>query len=197
MRSAARPKQAGKAAAKRSDKGRSVASVAKKVQRPAYTPEERDATHEQVCALIETGMSTVRACEQVGVQRSLWNQWMDAGFTNVDRYMRARERCADALAEGILTVVDDMDEDHQSRRVRMDGRKWVAARLFPKRWGDRIDVTSDGEKLSGGVVLLPVVMLPTPQGEQPAVQTAEVVRRPSNTLASLQAELPPTTGFLR
>ncbi len=60
----------------------------------------------------------------------------------VERYARAREAQADRLAEEIITIIDDEALDPQARRVRMDGRKWFAAKLKPKVYGDKhtIDV---------------------------------------------------------
>ncbi len=41
----------------------------------------------------------------------------------------------------------------QRDKLRIDARKWFAARMDPKRWGDRVDVTSGGERIAGAVVL--------------------------------------------
>lgn len=61
-----------------------------------------------------------------------------------DRYERAREARAELLAEQIVEIVDNVEEDPASRRVRMDARKWIAARLHPKRYGEKATVDHGG-----------------------------------------------------
>lgn len=195
MPSAARPKQAVKSAARRPAQGRSVASTADRPE-ASVQYEQRATLHDQICDLITGGMSARAACVEVGVPMSRWMTWLHRGSVDADQYARAMQGRAHALADEIVEVADTTD-DPQRARVRVDARKWTAARMDPKRWGDRLDVTSNGEKLAGGVVILPAVIVPTAHGPMAAVQPAEVVARPSSTLQALQSELPPTTGLLR
>lgn len=122
---------------------------------------DRDAIHAKVCELIASGMSSVKACEQVGVNRNTWAAWVLDGLVDGNSYARAREMCADVLAEAVVSTADDPSIEPNDKRVRVDARKWIAARMFPKRWGDKLDVTTAGEKIE----LAPVVVLP-PQGDQ-------------------------------
>ena len=69
-----------------------------------------------------------------------------------ENYTRAREEQADTLADEILTIADETpdsvtDEKGISRtdsgwvtwqRNRVDARKWVASKLKPKKYGDRV-----------------------------------------------------------
>ena len=67
------------------------------------------------------------------------------------RYARAREDQADYLADQILDIADDGGadliegttkvnwENVQRSKLRVDARKWVAAKLKPKRYGDRVE----------------------------------------------------------
>lgn len=75
-----------------------------------------------------------------------------------DRYARAREVQAETLAGQILDIADDSSADRtldgavnseniQRSRLRVESRKWLAAKLLPKRYGDRQQVdhtSSDG-----------------------------------------------------
>lgn len=78
----------------------------------------------------------------------------------VDQYARAREVQADTLAEEILEIADDstfdtaLDEngkvivnmEHIQRdRLRVDSRKWLAGKLRPKKYGDKVQVGGDPE----------------------------------------------------
>ena len=66
-------------------------------------------------------------------------------------YTRAREVQAEIMAEEIIAIADDsagditIDEDGreivnheaiQRSRLRVDARKWVAAKLLPRKYGD-------------------------------------------------------------
>lgn len=72
------------------------------------------------------------------------------------RYARATQDRADRLADEIIDISEHTEEDHtpftgsnviQRDRLRIDARKWLLAKLHPKKYGDKIDVTSDGEKI--------------------------------------------------
>ena len=76
-----------------------------------------------------------------------------------EQYARARQAQAELRADEIVDIADDTsgdvttDEDgketvnheHISRsRLRVDSRKWVASKLLPKVYGDRLQHTGDG-----------------------------------------------------
>jgi hypothetical protein len=58
---------------------------------------------------------------------------------------RAREEGFDALAAECLQIADNLDEDAQSRRVRIEARLKLLAKWDYKRYGDKIahDVTAE------------------------------------------------------
>ena len=62
------------------------------------------------------------------------------------QYARAREEQADFYADEI-TEIADTEPDPNRARVRVDARKWVASKLKPKKYGEKLDLTSGGEKL--------------------------------------------------
>src|SRR5262245_17178470 len=62
----------------------------------------------------------------------------------LERYTRAREAQADLFFKECLEIADrgrDSENESQARtqrdRLRVDTRKWMAARLAPKKYGDR------------------------------------------------------------
>jgi hypothetical protein len=72
------------------------------------------------------------------------------------RYRAAMELRADALADEIAAIADepipaelrgaDASAFVQRQRLRVDAKKWLACKLFPRRWGDRLDVSVDVEQ---------------------------------------------------
>lgn len=74
----------------------------------------------------------------------------------LSNYTRAREDQADTLADEIVAIADDGTNDTYKNeegfelvnhdviarsRLRVEARKWVAAKLKPKKYGDRVDLT--------------------------------------------------------
>jgi hypothetical protein len=80
----------------------------------------------------------------------------ERGQTFAEQYARAREEQADGYADEIVAIADeppqlvtkDDGEDVevsldsaaiQRQRLRIDARKWVASKLKPKKYGDKVD----------------------------------------------------------
>lgn len=99
-------------------------------------------------------------------------RWLQEKEDFRELYARAREDQADTLADEIIEIADEdpqlifdsqfhgKDEvevvrvdsaavNHQ--RLRVDARKWIAAKLRPKKYGDRTEVEHTGD-LKIGVV---------------------------------------------
>jgi hypothetical protein len=70
-------------------------------------------------------------------------RWIAADGALADRYARARELQAQHYAEEIVEISDN-DPDPQRARVRIDARKWVACKLLPKKYGEKIDHSVEG-----------------------------------------------------
>lgn len=85
----------------------------------------------------------------------------------VDMYARAKEEQADFMAERILDIADDSTGDTtvtengivenrefvNRSRLRVDARKWLLAKLQPRKYGDKLDVTSDGKAINQSVIV--------------------------------------------
>jgi hypothetical protein len=66
------------------------------------------------------------------------------------QYRDAQEARADALADEIAALVDqpmpeglrgsDASAWVQQQRLRVDAKKWISCKLFPKRWGDKVEL---------------------------------------------------------
>lgn len=124
-----------------------------------YTPE----LAAEICKRIALGESLRAICrdENMPSQETVF-RWLrtDAGFR--EQYARAREDQAEFYLDEIIAISDDSTHDTKhtdsgeqpnsewiSRsRLRVDARKWAMSKLAPKKYGDKIDVTSGGEALS-------------------------------------------------
>ena len=93
-----------------------------------------------VCARIAGGESLRSACKDKDLpDRDTINRWLNADNDGAlcGQYARAREEQADFYADEIVTIADT-EPDAAIARVRIDARKWVASKLRPKRYGDKL-----------------------------------------------------------
>jgi hypothetical protein len=108
----------------------------------------------RLLGLIEDGNSLVKASKACGVSREAVRLWMNADPVLLGRYARAKEESADTLADEIMDLADEevptdenghMDSAAVNRqRLRVDARKWVAAKLKPKKYGDKVTQDHQG-----------------------------------------------------
>lgn len=120
---------------------------ARKVGRPPMLPSE--AILDEICRLVAEGESITDITKRPDMP-SLTTvfKWLDQDAEFAKRYARAREFQGDLMDACILDAAKRVtNENAQAIRVEIDAYKWRAAKLAPKRYGDRIDVTSGGEKL--------------------------------------------------
>lgn len=102
------------------------------------------------------------------------NQWRFLNDAFSVQYAKAKQQQADLLAEDILEIADDdsgdikYDKDGNETinsefvnrsRVRIDARKWLASKLLPKVYGDKVQEEKTAsesliEKVLNGEVLI-------------------------------------------
>jgi len=71
--------------------------------------------------------------------------WMEQDEVFASAIACARETGFDVIAADGLKIVDNLDEDPASRRVRSDYRLKLLAKWDPKRYGDKTLIGSDPE----------------------------------------------------
>jgi len=134
----------------------------KKVIKKATSSRSRKMTKavfEDVCNEIQVthkGLHTL--CKERNTSAPAFYDLMDGDKSGQlsELYTRAKDRQADFLAEQILEQSYKRDEDHtpftgsnviQRDRLITDSLKFIASKLKPKKYGDKLDVTTDGEKI--------------------------------------------------
>jgi hypothetical protein len=138
--------------------------------RTAYTPQLADS----ICTQIIEGKSLNSICKAEGMPKiSTVIRWLNLHESFSTKYARAKEDQADTLADEILAIADDVegDPDPNSRRLRIDARKWISAHLKPRKWGDNIGLKlTDGA--TGGEYALTEILIGIRQETRPAVAPA-------------------------
>ena len=113
----------------------------------------------EICKQISEGKSLSTALKSDGMpsyRSALMMLQTNLEFRTM--YEKAIESRADRLAEEILELADETMPAHlegamasawvQQKRLQVDTRKWVAAKLKPKVYGDRIDVSVTDTRIS-------------------------------------------------
>ena len=118
-----------------------------------------------LCERIALGDSLNKICKEPGMpSQSVVYEWLVRHPEFAESYTRAREEQAETHADQIIELSDATPETMpvydrdgnvvelkldsawvQWQRQRIDARKWVAAKLRPKRYGDRVSVGGDAE----------------------------------------------------
>lgn len=111
-------------------------------------PRERytEALFDELCNDIAAGRSLTSFAKKrkLGVATVLG--WPDRSPEHAERYVRAREASADKLADEIVDLADKATaQNHNAVRLKIDARKWVAAKLKPQRYGDKLDLNHSGQ----------------------------------------------------
>jgi len=131
-----------------------------------FTIELFDSICEEI-ATTDKGLATI--CKSKDVSTTAFYNWINEDELLVDKYARARELQAELLADQIIelssrdriceetTIYDDGKgneqvttrrvDNHNRTRLEIDARKWKASKLAPKKFGEKLDVTTGGEKI--------------------------------------------------
>jgi hypothetical protein len=127
------------------------ATAPKKTGRPSGYSEQ---IAEKICLLISEGQSLRTICKEDGMpSRQTILNWILKNDEFHQQYARAREAQADYLFEECLEIADHstgdaiqdgngnkrVDHENINRsRLRVDTRKWVCAKLNPKKYSDKV-----------------------------------------------------------
>ena len=68
------------------------------------------------------------------------------------RYARAHEEQSETMGEDIIIIADNASLNPHDKRVRIDARKWLMGKLKPKKYGEKLDLTTNGEKIGESVI---------------------------------------------
>jgi hypothetical protein len=122
-----------------------------------YSPELAEA----ICHALSEGQSLRSICLQPDMPgKSTVFRWLANNKDFRDQYARARESQADVIADEILNIADEA-QDAAKARVQIDARKWLAGKLRPKVYGDKVSQEITGA--DGGPVQVTRIELVAPR----------------------------------
>jgi len=115
---------------------------------------------DKICMELAQGKSlrTVLKMDGMPPGTTVW-AWLRTREDFQKQYARAKQEAADAMAEDILDIADDSQDDWETRinsrtgeeyevlnkeavqrsRLRVDTRRWLLSKMQPKKYGDKIE----------------------------------------------------------
>lgn len=121
--------------------------------RPSIYSEE---LADMICASLASGASLRKICDAEGMpDRETVRRWQLENEDFAAKCARARDVQADEYFDRVLEVVDGATaESAPADRVKLAGLQWMAAKLAPKRYGDKTLVGSDPDNpLPSGITV--------------------------------------------
>lgn len=120
----------------------------------------------EICARLAEGQSLKKICksEEMPSLRTVM-YWLRDNDDFNERYLIAKQESADAIADEMIDIADETNEliHHgaekksnaiaQAQRLKVDTRKWIISKIKPKKYGEKVDVTSDGKAIKGNTIV--------------------------------------------
>jgi hypothetical protein len=121
---------------------------------------------DEICARLACGESLRTVCkdEHLPCTSTIFS-WFRVYPEFLQQYTRAKEESADAMAEEVIDIADNATNDYMERldkdgqaaswafngehvqrsRLRVDTRKWLMAKMKPKKYGEKVDAQISGD----------------------------------------------------
>jgi hypothetical protein len=113
---------------------------------------------DKICEMIATSNKSLASiCQAEGMpSRTTIYNWLKDNQLFLNKYTRAKEDQADFLAEEMIKIADEemktevetegeyltvtRQDNVQRSRLMIETRKWLAMKLKPKKYGEKLDV---------------------------------------------------------
>lgn len=137
-----------------------------------YSEQKRIDILDEICEDIINGASLRTALiKHKPLKATHFFRWLREDEAKRDQYARATVERAELMFEDMFDIADDGKNDWmekfnekgesvgwalngeniQRSRVRIDTRKWALSKMMPKKYGEKLDLTTDGQPLKTSV----------------------------------------------
>ena len=126
----------------------------------AYSVDEKQKIFDDICEIIINGKSLRSALKVVKIDASTFFVWMREDEYKSKQYAQATTERAEMMFEDMFEIADEdpqiietkfgssIDTGHiQDKRVRIDTRKWALSKLMPKKYGEKIEDTTEDKEI--------------------------------------------------
>jgi hypothetical protein len=129
----------------------------------------------EICNRLAEGESLRKIVkdEHLPSSSTIYRWLLDERFKDFwEQYEKARNIQAEQLFEELLEIADDGTNDYTERegsdgetievanseniqrsRLRVDTRKWFLSKVLPKKFGEKVDLTSDNKPIQGNTII--------------------------------------------
>lgn len=115
---------------------------------------------DEVCRQLAEGKSMRKVCKAENMpDMTTIFRWLRTNDKFCQQYVKAKEESTDALHEDLTELGDEAIELAQTVdskasnavvqavKLKSDNLKWVMSKLKPKKYGDKVDMTTNGKDL--------------------------------------------------
>jgi len=130
---------------------------------------DREKIFNQIISKIENGYSLRSILIDKDMpNRNTFFEWLDKDELKVNKYARAIDLRTELKFESIeQDYLEEPQRDPESgridsgwvqlQRLKIDAKKWELSKLKPKKYGDKLDVTSDGDKILSNTLQIEII----------------------------------------
>lgn len=141
----------------------------------AYSQEDKESIFNSIISEIENGAS-LRSCLRKDnmPDSSTFYKWIDEDKEKSIQYERSIELRSEFLFDEMFEIADKQGEDVttdkegnkvinpnivQRNRLQIDVRKWALSKMMPRKFGDKLDMTSGGNPIQGAPSVINVKII--------------------------------------
>lgn len=125
----------------------------------------------RICFELAQGRSLRSVCRDEGMPSGVtFFSWLRTYPEFLKQYETAKQESADAMAEDLLDIADTpvmgeiktirpdgsveikQDEMLGHRRLQVDTRKWLMSKMKPKKYGEKLDMTTNGKDIPAPIL---------------------------------------------
>ena len=140
--------------------------------RESHSDEQKKDIIFNICNdVIENKISFNEAVDRSDISLVTFYKWITDSIELQKLYNYARQIRSDVLFEEIVEIADTTEEGvviketdkgteirrgdmTEHRRLKIDARKWVVAKMQPKKYGEKLDLTSDNKALKSDITVI-------------------------------------------
>lgn len=138
-----------------------------------YTDELGDRICEEIAT---TSIGLRHICEKLDVAYSTVTGWIyNKEHPMSGKYAHAKRMQMEHMADEILEIADDGSNDLMTivkgdtvyeqenkevtnrSKLRVDSRRWLMSKLMPEKFGDKLDITTGGDKIQSTVPTITII----------------------------------------
>ncbi len=105
---------------------------------------------EEICSRIAEGESvrSIVKDEKMPSSSTIFRWLLNEEYKKFwEQYEKARNIQAELMFEELIEIADNEEKEVMRDRLRVDTRKWYLSKVLPKKFGEKLDVTSGNKPI--------------------------------------------------